>query len=96
MQERDLLLREKSALQAILASSAEEIRRLFEAEQKHVVEMKTVWKLHTTRTYCGGCNHAFHGDLMHICAHIHIHTHQLTITASQECALGQHRTRVHK
>lgn len=42
MQERDLLLREKSALQAILASSAEEIRRLFEAEQKHVVEMKTV------------------------------------------------------
>ena len=40
MQERDLLLREKSALQAILASSAEEIRRLFDAEQKHVMEMK--------------------------------------------------------
>ena len=41
MQERDLLLREKSALQAILASSAEEIRRLFDAEQKHVMEMKS-------------------------------------------------------
>lgn len=41
MQERDLLLREKTALQAILASSAEEIRRLFEAEQKHVAEMKS-------------------------------------------------------
>eukprot|EP00961_Rhodomonas_salina_P193132 2606490-Rhodomonas_salina.1 len=40
MQERDLLLREKSALQAILASSADEIRRLFDAEQRHVTEMK--------------------------------------------------------
>lgn len=41
MQERDLLLREKSALQAILTSSAEEIRRLFDAEQKHVAEMRS-------------------------------------------------------
>ena len=41
MQERDLLLREKSALQAILATSAEEIRRLFDAEQKHVAEMRS-------------------------------------------------------
>ena len=41
MQERDLLIREKSGLQAILASSADEIRRLFEAEQKHVAEMKS-------------------------------------------------------
>jgi len=39
--ERDLLVREKSALQAILASSADEIRRLFDGEQKHVGEMKT-------------------------------------------------------
>ncbi|KAJ1470377.1 hypothetical protein T484DRAFT_3611624, partial [Baffinella frigidus] len=38
--ERDLLVREKSALQAILASSADEIRRLFDGEQKHVGEMK--------------------------------------------------------
>jgi chromosome segregation ATPase len=40
MQERDLLIREKSALQTILSSSAEEIRRLFDAEQKHVGEMR--------------------------------------------------------
>eukprot|EP00960_Hanusia_phi_P066582 766428-Hanusia_phi.AAC.1 len=40
MQERDLLQREKSTLQAILASSAEEIKRLFDSEQKHVNEMK--------------------------------------------------------
>lgn len=40
MQEKDLLQREKSTLQAILASSAEEIKRLFESEQKHVNEMK--------------------------------------------------------
>ena len=41
MQERDLLLREKSAMQNILASSSEEIRRLFDAEQKHVAEMRS-------------------------------------------------------
>ena len=41
MQERDLLLREKGALQNLLASSSEEIRRLFDAEQRHVAEMRS-------------------------------------------------------
>ena len=40
MQERDLLVREKASLQNLLLSASEETGKLFEAEQRHLVEIQ--------------------------------------------------------